>query len=190
MTNLRRDVKEATATREAVFAELGNLDLSGMNLELVGRGKEGLVYRNTEDGLFVEIKAVAKQPNFDGDESVAEYEQAQAKEAERVAKRKDKEEAAQLKRAEAKAKKEAAELEEMAETEDEDEEDEEDEESPEVQPEESVDTAPESEFVALDESFHPVANLSMAGTENDVQGSVQPAGRTKDEINGTTPVEY
>lgn len=120
MTNVRRDVKEATATREAVFLELGEVNLTHLGYEFVGRGKEGLLFHNAENDLYVELKAVAKQPNFDGEDSVAQYNAAQEAEKARLDRKAQKELEKQervLAKAKAKAEKEVAEKEESAEDE-------------------------------------------------------------------------
>ena len=120
MTNVRRDVKEATATREAVFLELGEVNLTHLGYEFVGRGKEGLLFHNAENDLYVELKAVAKQPNFDGEDSVAQYNAAQEAEKARLDRKAQKELEKQeraLAKAKAKAEKEVAEKEGSAEDE-------------------------------------------------------------------------
>ena len=55
-----------------------------MGYEFVGRGKEGLLFHNAENDLYVELKAVAKRPNFDGEDSVAQYNAAQEAEKARL----------------------------------------------------------------------------------------------------------
>lgn len=120
MTNVRRDVKEATNTREAVFLELGQVNLTHLGYEFVGRGKEGLLFHNAENDLYVELKAVAKQPNFDGEDSVAQYNAAQEAEKARLERKAQKELEKQeraLAKAKAKAEKEVAEKEESVEDE-------------------------------------------------------------------------
>ena len=81
----RREVKEANATREKVYAELVNvLGETFADHKFLGRGVEGLVYEN-EDGLAVVLKVVTKAPDFDVEDAVTEYEE---KEAEKVEKAK------------------------------------------------------------------------------------------------------
>lgn len=120
MTNVRRDVKEATNTREAVFLELGEVNLTHLGYEFVGRGKEGLLFHNAENDLYVELKAVTKQPDFDGENSVAQYNAAQEAEKARLDRKAQKELEKQeraLAKAKAKAEKEAAEKEDSVEDE-------------------------------------------------------------------------
>lgn len=186
MTNVRRDVKEAKVTREGVFAELANVDLTHLNLEFVGRGKDGLVYRNTEDGLFVEVMAVAKQPNFDGDLSVELYEESQQKEEARVQKRKADKAEKEAKRLAREAEKlakenEKAEAEVETENEGQDAEDE-DEEGESESPQDADVQNAEAVFQVTAESFIPEPR-------EDVAPATKPAGRERDEVNGTTPVE-
>jgi hypothetical protein len=81
----RREVKEANATRERVYADLvTTLGETFSGHKYLGRGTEGLVFEN-EDGLAIVLRVVTKAPDFDAEDAVTEYEE---KEAEKVEKAK------------------------------------------------------------------------------------------------------
>lgn len=74
---VRREVKESNSTREKFMRALGHEECLMIEEvtkhKFAGRCSEGLVFEDTETGLFTVIKVITKAPDFDGTEEIADF---------------------------------------------------------------------------------------------------------------------
>lgn len=82
----KRDVKEATQTREIFYDKLANtFVIDGANF--LGRGTDGLVYKEVDTGLITVVKVVTKSVDFDGDADVMEFAEKEREKAVKASKK-------------------------------------------------------------------------------------------------------